>query len=66
MKYHVFQSKKNPDNAITVGERRDGTYFLPAAIDKVPPEQNRFDSIEQIELVLNDKLTLIIPKKEIH
>lgn len=64
MKYHLFQSEKHSNSAITVGERRDGSYFLPAAIDKVPPEENRFDSIEQIELILNDSLTLIVPNKE--
>ena len=64
--YHLFKSKNYPDRAITVGEREDGTYFLPSASTKIKPEDNSFDSIEQIELTLGDKLTLIIPKKQVN
>lgn len=66
IKYHLFKSKKYPDRAITVGEREDGTYFIPTAIGHVDPESNSFDSIEQIELTLEDELTLIVPKNEMN
>lgn len=61
MKYHLFKSKNYPDRGITVGERDDGTYFIPAASESVDPEANIFYSIEEIEKVLNDHLELIRP-----
>ncbi len=66
IKYHLFKSEKYPERALTVGERDDGTYFLPAASTAIQPEDNSFDSIEQIELTLEDKLTLIIPKNQVN
>ncbi len=66
IKYHLFKSKKFPDRALTVGERDDGTYFLPSASNTIKPEDNSFDSIEQIELTLEDELTLIIPKNQVN
>ncbi len=57
--YHLFRSKENPDKAITIGEYDTGFYFIPAAVGKVPDEENVFSSIEEIELLLNDKLEMI-------
>jgi len=65
-KYHTFISENYPEQSIVVGERDDGTYFIPAALDQIKPEDNVFDSIEQIELTLGDKLTLIIPKSQVN
>ncbi len=65
-KFHLFKSKKYPDRAITIGEREDGTYFIPAASESINPEFNSFDSIEQIEIVLEDELTLIVSKKQVN
>jgi len=66
IKYHLFKSKKYPSRALTVGERDDGTYFLPSASTQIKPEDNSFDSIEEIELTLEDELTLIIPKNQVN
>ena len=66
MKYHLFKSKTHPDQAITIGERSDGTYFIPAAVEHVDPEDNIFYTIEEIELALHDKLELIRPKTELN
>jgi hypothetical protein len=66
IKYHLFKSKKFPDRALTIGERDDGTYFIPAAAENVDPESNVFYSIEEIEQVLNDQLDLIRPKTEVN
>lgn len=66
LKYHLFKSKKHEDRAITIGEREDGTYFIPAAIGHVDDELNSFDTIEQIELSLQDELTLIVPKSQVN
>lgn len=65
-KYHLFLSKKYPERAITIGERDDGTYFIPSASESIDPQYNSFDSIEQIETVLDDTLTLIIHKKDVN
>lgn len=65
-KYHLFRSKKYPDRAITIGERDDGTYFIPSASETINPEFNSFDSISQIEVVLEDELTLIIQKNKVN
>ena len=65
-KYHLFVSTKYPDRAITIGERPDGKYFIPSAIHSVPEDDNLFDSIEQIELTLDDSLTLIISKNQVN
>jgi hypothetical protein len=64
IKYHLFKSKKLQDHAITIGERDDGTYFIPAAADVIDPESNIFYSIEEIEKVFDDTLELIRPKNE--
>jgi len=66
MKYHLFKSKKYPDRGITIGERNDGTYFLPAAAGTVDPDSNIFYSIEEIEQLLDDKLEMIRPKSELN
>lgn len=66
IKYHLFKSKKHPQHALTVGERDDGTYFIPTAMGTIDPESNSFDSIEQLELTLEDELTLILPKNQVN
>lgn len=66
IKYHLFKSKRFPDSALDVGERDDGTYFLPDAANVVAPEDNIFYSIEEIEQVLDDQLILIRPKSEVN
>ena len=65
-KYHLFKSKKYPTRAITIGERDDGTYFIPSAAGTVDPDDNKFDTIEQIELTLGDELSLIVPKTQVN
>lgn len=64
MKYHLFQSKQQPDQAITIGEYDNGTYFIPAAQGLIPDEENVFISIEDIEKILNDELVMLRPKEE--
>ena len=64
--YLLFKSKKHPDQAITIGIRDDGTYFIPAAVGVVVQEDNVFSCVEEIEQVLNDKLQLIIPNNAIN
>lgn len=64
IKYHLFKSEKISGRAITIGERDDGTYFIPAAAEVIDPEHNIFYSIEDIEKVLGDKLEMIRPKGE--
>lgn len=62
MKYHLFRSKSDPTKAITIGEYDDGFYFIPAAQQFLTSQENVFASIEEIELVLGDKLEMILPK----
>jgi len=60
----MFLSTNYPNKIITIGVRDDNTYFLPAAGKMVPPEDNVFNTIDEIEQLLDDKLTLITPSKE--
>ena len=55
-----FKSKKRPEFAIEVLEDNNGMYYLPAAVGKVPPEQNTFSAIEDVEKVLDDELELLL------
>ena len=64
--YHLFKSKKYPNRGITIGERDDGTYFIPAASQSVDPADNVFYTIEEVELVLDDQLEMIRPKHEMN
>lgn len=66
IQYHLFRSKKFHNRGITIGERDDGTYFIPAASNDVDPEANVFYSIEEIERVLDDELEMIRPKTELN
>jgi len=66
MKYHLFKSQKHPHRAITIGERDNGTYFIPSAVEALTDEENTFESIEEIEKALKDVLELIIPKTQIN
>lgn len=66
IEYHLFLSKKHEGRAITIGERDDGTYFIPTAVGVVDDSMNSFDTIEQIELSLQDELTLIVPKRQVN
>ena len=61
IKYHLFKSKKYPGRAITIGEHEDGAYFIPS-----DPTNTRFDTIEQIEISLEDELSLILPKNQVN
>jgi len=61
IKYHLFKSEKYPNRAITIGEHDDGAYFV-----SNDPTQTKFDSIEEIELALDDKLSLIINKEQVN
>ena len=64
--YHKFLSENHPNTILTIGEKDDGTYFIPAAAEMVDPKDNVFQTIEQIEQVLEDKLTLIVPKTDVN
>lgn len=58
MKPHLFKSI-NEDRVIEIGEYDNGFYYIEAAQGKVPDEQNVFQSIEEIEHVLDDTLVLM-------
>jgi len=64
MKTLTFKSTTHPDQSIEVREYDNGLYYIPAAIGHVPPEENIFNSIEEIEKVLNDTLVLLRPIEE--
>ena len=67
VKFHLFRSQKRPGHSIIVGELLEsGFYFLPAAHGKINPRDNIFSSIEEIEIVLDDKLEMIIPEENKH
>ena len=59
MNYFQYRSKTTPDKAITVGQREDSSLFLSNA-SFLKDEENRFESIEQIEAFLGDELEMII------
>lgn len=63
-KFHLFRSEKYPGRAIKIGERDDGTYYIPEV--EVEPEANIFYSIEEIEKVLDDSLELLRPTNELN
>ncbi len=60
MKTLLFRSFNYPGQVIEVQEDVNGMYYLPAAVDLVPPELNMFSSIDEVEKMLDDKLELII------
>ena len=58
--FFLYRSKLDPSRAITVGERDDTMeLYLPNA-DFLTDEQNRFNSIEEIEELLDDEFEMII------
>ena len=66
IKYHLFRSMNNHSRSITIGEYENGFYFIPAAEGQIPPEENVFSSVEEIEIILDDKLEMILPKETEH
>lgn len=61
--YHLYRSSNNSERAITIGEREDGTFFLGRAGGILEDHENKFESIEEIELYLDDELEMLRPKE---
>ncbi len=62
MNFFKYRSKKDPTKMIEVGQRDDGTLFLSEATF-LRDEENYFETIEQIEELLDDKFEMVIIKQ---
>ena len=62
MNFFKYRSKKDPTKRIEVGQRDDGTLFLSEATF-LKDEENYFETIEQIEDLLNDEFEMVIIKQ---
>lgn len=60
MKTEWYRSKKKfPGKAIKMGQLNVGYWYV-EGLD-IPDEQNRFNSIEEIEKLFDDEFELIVP-----
>lgn len=62
MNFFKYRSKKDPTKMVEVGQRDDGTLFLSKATF-LTDEENYFENIEQIELLLGDNFEMVITKQ---
>jgi len=62
MNFFKYRSKKDPTKMIEVGQHDDGTLFLSSATF-LKDEENHFETIEQIELLLGDEFEMVIIKQ---
>ena len=62
MNFFNYRSKSDPTKMIEVGQYDDGTLFLSNATF-LRDEENHFESIEQIELLLGDKFEMVVVKQ---
>jgi len=60
--YHLYRSINIPDRVITIGEREDGTLFIGRGDMFLDEEENRFNTVEEIESYLDDEFEMIRPK----
>lgn len=60
MKAELYRSKKKfPGKVIGIGRLNNGYWFIES--EDIPREQNRFNSLEEIEKYLDDEFELIVP-----
>ncbi len=62
MNFFKYRSKSDPTKMIEVGQRDDGTLFLSQATF-LRDEENNFETIEQIEELLDDNFEMVITKQ---
>lgn len=62
MNFFKYRSKKDPTKMVEVGQRDDGTLFLSEATF-LRDEENYFETIEQIEELLDDNFEMVIIKQ---
>lgn len=62
MNFFKYRSKKDSTKMIEVGQRDDGTLFLSEATF-LRDEENYFETIEQIEELLDDNFEMVIIKQ---
>lgn len=62
MNFFKYRSKSDPTKMIEVGQYDDGTLFLSQATF-LRDEENHFEDIEQIELLLGDKFEMVVVKQ---
>jgi len=62
LNFFKYRSKSDPTKMIEVGQYDDGTLFLSQATF-LRDEENHFEDIEQIELLLGDKFEMVVVKQ---
>ena len=62
MNFFKYRSKKDPTKMIEVGQFDNGILFLSSATF-LRDEENYFETIEQIEDLLNDEFEMVIIKQ---
>lgn len=62
MNFFTYRSKADPTKMIEVGQRDDGSLFLSNATF-LKDEENKFEAIENIELLLGDKFEMVVLKQ---